>query len=90
MEDLRRTAVLGVRSLSEAMESRLERYFDMHCANDEPTGLYNVVIKEIEKGLLGATMKHVGGNKVRAARILGINRNTLHKKLTVLELDNEY
>ncbi len=90
MKSLKGKEVFGVNSLSEAMELRLERYFEMHDGIDVPTGLYDIIIKEIEKSLLSVTMRHAKGNKVKAARILGINRNTLHKKLLTLDLGNEY
>jgi len=90
MKSVKGVGVLGFKSLSEAMENRLEKYFEMHEGADVPTGLYDVIIKEIEKSLLNVTMKYAGGNKVRAARILGINRNTLHKKLVSLDMSDEY
>ena len=48
----------------------------------EAQNLYPLVIGEIEKPLLQAVMHQAGGNQSRAARMLGINRNTLRKKLT--------
>ena len=90
MKSLGKTGVLSFDSLSEAMEFRLEKYFEMHNGVDVPTGLYDIIIKEIEKSLLNVTMRYAEGNKVKAARILGINRNTLHKKLLTLDLGNEY
>ncbi|SVC96209.1 uncharacterized protein METZ01_LOCUS349063 [marine metagenome] len=45
-----------------------------------------MVVAEVEKPLLEAVMKHAGGNQLRAARMLGINRNTLRKKLTLYGL----
>ncbi len=48
---------------------------------DECDGLYRMVIGEVEGSLLEAVMKETGGNQGRAARILGINRGTLRKKL---------
>ena len=48
---------------------------------DECEDLYRLVIREVEGSLLEAVMKETGGNQVRAARILGINRGTLRKKL---------
>ena len=90
MKSLTKMGVLGFKSLSEAMEVRLEKYFEMHDGVDVPTGLYDIIIKEIERSLLNVTMRYAEGNKVKAARILGINRNTLHKKLLTLDLEDEY
>jgi Fis family transcriptional regulator len=58
----------------------MERYF--HTLNGEKvSGVYDMVMAEVEKPLLEAVMKHVQSNQCRAAEILGINRNTLRKKL---------
>jgi len=48
---------------------------------DEVDGLYRLVITEVEGSLLAAVMEETAGNQGRAARILGINRGTLRKKL---------
>ena len=45
-----------------------------------------MVVADVEKPLLEAVMKHAGDNQLRAARILGINRNTLRKKLSLYGL----
>ncbi len=49
--------------------------------------LYNLVVALVEKPLLRAVLRETGGNQVRAAQILGINRNTLRKKLTEHGID---
>jgi two-component system, NtrC family, nitrogen regulation response regulator GlnG len=49
-----------------------------------PEGLYAEVRREMERGLFGLVLERVGGNQVQAARVLGINRNTLHKRLKEL------
>ena len=61
----------------------------MHDETDTLTGLYEFTIKEVEKVLLNVIMRYSDGNKVKAARVLGINRNTLHKKLMMLDFNNE-
>ena len=45
-----------------------------------------MVIAEVEKPLLEVVLKRTGGNQLRAARILGINRNTLRKKIRELDI----
>ena len=45
-----------------------------------------MVVAEVEKPLLEVVLKRTGGNQLRAARILGINRNTLRKKLDLYGL----
>jgi two-component system nitrogen regulation response regulator GlnG len=49
--------------------------------------LYNRLLEDVERPLLVATMSAVRGNQLRAAKLLGINRNTLRKKLTDLGID---
>lgn len=50
-------------------------------------GLYDLVLKQMERPLFKLVLKATGGNKLQAARLLGINRNTLAKKLVSLKLD---
>ncbi len=76
-------------SLSRMIEKKLEKYFQMHNGAAVPSGLYGRVIKEIEKSLLKTTLIYTNQNQMKAAKILGINRNTLHKKLTELNIFNE-
>lgn len=47
----------------------------------ENPDLYETVLSEVEKALFGIVLKETGANQVKAARILGINRNTLNKKI---------
>lgn len=90
MKNINGMKVLNFNGLSDDMESRLEKYFELHEGSEVPSGLYDLIIKEIEKSLIFATMKYVGGNRLKASKILGINRNTLHKKLVNLELNDEF
>jgi len=72
--------------LREAIQSALDAYFkdlDGHT----PNGLYHMVLAEIEQPLLQTVMKYTRGNQSKAAELLGINRSTLHKKLTQYGLD---
>ncbi len=89
MKSVRRADNLKFEGLSEAVEDKIEKYLRMYDGVNAPTGLYEVTIKEIEKVLLNVTMRYSDGNKVKAARVLGINRNTLHKKLMMLDFNNE-
>ena len=63
----------------------LDSYFS-ELGDADSQNLHAMVIAEVEKSLLGAVMKRAGGNQLRAARILGINRNTLRKKLSLYGL----
>ncbi|MDR2464270.1 MAG: hypothetical protein LBD36_01475 [Holosporales bacterium] len=58
-------------------------YFEKHDTLLPASGLYDIVISEVERPLLFLTLKFAGGNQKKAAKILGINRNTLRKKLTM-------
>ena len=73
--------------LSGAVESFLKNYFAAHEDELPTTGLYDRVMQEVERPLLQATLKAVLGNQKKAAEILGINRNTLRKKLTQLDIN---
>jgi len=74
------------RSLSAAVEHHLARYFAMHGDQLPPAGLYDRVLREIELPLIALTLSATRGNQVRAAEMLGINRNTLRKKIRDLDI----
>ena len=67
-------------SLREFVHGRVSELFS-GLGGDECDGLYRLVIREVEGSLLEAVMKETEGNQGRAARILGMNRGTLRKKL---------
>jgi Fis family transcriptional regulator, factor for inversion stimulation protein len=72
--------------LSTHVRNSIERYF--HDLNGEKTtDVYDMVISEVERPLLEAVMRHVKSNQCRAAELLGINRNTLRKKLKQYKLN---
>ncbi len=77
----------GGGGLAEAVEQHLARYFATFGRDLPPDGLYDRVLAEIERPLLELSMAAAKGNQLRAARLLGINRNTLRKKLTDLSID---
>ncbi|GAA0557155.1 hypothetical protein GCM10008997_01430 [Halomonas salifodinae] len=68
------------RPLREAVDLAMRRYF-AHLDGESVTGLYAMVLDEVEAPLLAAVMEHVNGNQTRAAELLGLNRGTLRKKL---------
>lgn len=68
-------------SISSALNSIIENYFNMHEGICPPPGLHDRVIYEVEKVLIAQTLKYTSNNQLKAASILGINRNTLRKKL---------
>ena len=71
-------------SLSEAVERHLDKYFSAHENGLPPIGLYNRILHEIERPLINISLASVRGNQVKAAELLGLNRNTLRKKISDL------
>lgn len=72
--------------LSEAVERHLAEYFSGFRDTLPPPGLYHRILREIEGPLIGAALAATRGNQIRAAELLGVNRNTLRKKVRDLEL----
>lgn len=73
-------------SLEEAVVRNLKAYFDTLDGMRPHHELYPMVIQAVEKPLLEFALKRTGHNKCAAAQLLGINRNTLHKKLQFYKL----
>ncbi|WP_417515449.1 nitrogen regulation protein NR(I) [Minwuia sp.] len=73
-------------SLGAAVEYHLSRYFEAHGDELPPAGLYDRVLKEIEKPLVSLSLAATRGNQLRAADLLGLNRNTLRKKIRELDI----
>ncbi|MBE2277741.1 MAG: sigma-54-dependent Fis family transcriptional regulator [Rhodobacteraceae bacterium] len=92
-------AVLGQRSaaeplagpidnekLSASVARHLKRYFDLHGGQLPPAGVYQRILKEVETPLIEIALDATAGNQARCADLLGINRNTLRKKITDLDI----
>ena len=73
-------------SLGEAAERHLRAYFAAHSEGSPPAGLYDRVLREIERPLIALTLDATRGNQIRAAELLGVNRNTLRKKIRELDI----
>jgi Fis family transcriptional regulator len=67
-------------SLDEAVSKSLERYF-RDLEGTPPNAIYQMVIQAVERPMLEVVMREAQGNQLRASEMLGINRNTLRKKL---------
>jgi two-component system, NtrC family, nitrogen regulation response regulator GlnG len=72
--------------LSAAVERNLTRYFSSFADGLPPPGLYHRVLREVEYPLLTAALAATRGNQIRAADLLGVNRNTLRKKIRDLDI----
>ena len=73
-------------SLEEIIRHKLEDYF-RRTEGVDVDNLYSLVIERIERPLIELTLKKTRGNQIRAAQILGINRNTLRKKISDLRIE---
>ena len=73
-------------TLGEAVERCVERYFAAHPNGLPPTGVYARLLEDFERPLILRTLQATRGNQLRAADILGLNRNTLRKKMRELDI----
>jgi two-component system nitrogen regulation response regulator GlnG len=71
-------------SLSEAVEHHVARHLASYGPGLPPDGLYDRILAEVERPLFRLALSAVRGNQLKAAKLLGLNRNTLRKKLTEL------
>ncbi len=72
--------------LSASVARHLRRYFDLHGNVLPPPGLYARILREVETPLIEIALDATGGNQAKCADLLGINRNTLRKKITDLDI----
>ncbi len=72
--------------LGEALERHLNRYFASFGSELPPSGLYDRIIREVEKPLLTAALAATRGNQIKAAELLGLNRNTLRARIRDLNI----
>jgi Fis family transcriptional regulator len=71
--------------VADAVRRSLERYFkDMD--GERPTAIYDMVLKNVEKPMIEMVLGRAEGNQTRAAAMLGIDRNTLRKKMRLLRI----
>jgi two-component system, NtrC family, nitrogen regulation response regulator GlnG len=73
-------------TLSLAVERHLSQYFSGFPDNIPPPGLYHRLLREVEPPLINAALAATRGNQIRAAELLGLNRNTLRKKIRELDM----
>ena len=73
-------------TISAAVERQMAAYFGGFGDNLPPPGLYHRVLREVEAPLIAAALAATRGNQIRAAELLGLNRNTLRKKIRELDM----
>jgi len=74
-------------SLEKLVKSKLEVLFQQQKENPvDLSGLYGIVLEQVEKPLLEFALRSFNGNQVKTAQMLGINRNTLKKKIDIYKI----
>ena len=66
--------------IAECIKKSLDRYFK-DLRGESPHAVYDMVLKNVEKPMIETVLRQAAGNQTVAAEILGINRNTLRKKI---------
>ena len=77
------------RQLSGDVQYHLDKYFNSLGGDMPAPDLYQRILHEIERPLLTSTLRFTKGNQIKAAEILGLNRNTLRKKIRELKLSSK-
>ena len=72
--------------LSASVARHLKRHFDLHGGQLPPPGVYQRILREVELPLIEIALDATAGNQAKCADLLGINRNTLRKKITDLDI----
>ena len=72
--------------LASDVDKHLRRYFDLHGSQRPPNGVYQRILNEVEFPLITIALDATGGNQAKCANLLGINRNTLRKKISELDI----
>ncbi len=71
-------------SLEDAIAQYIRRYFCAHGESMPPAGMYDRILPLMERPLITEVLRVTGGNQLKAAALLGLNRNTLRKKIRML------
>ena len=74
-------------NFSEIFDSELEKFFKNADISRYSNSLYNFILRKLEDSLIRKTLSIVNGNQIKASRMLGLNRNTLRKKINELNID---
>ena len=73
-------------SLSISVEKHLKEFFKLHDDNLPSSGLYSRILSEVERPLISICLNATKGNQIKASKLLGLNRNTLRKKIKELQI----
>ncbi|MQX37603.1 nitrogen regulation protein NR(I) [Roseospira navarrensis] len=76
----------GGEGLSGLVERHLREYFAAHSDTLPAAGLHDRVLREVERPLIALSLEATRGNQIKAAHLLGLNRNTLRKKIRELDI----
>ena len=74
-------------NFSEIFDSELEKFFKNSNISKFSDSLYNYILRKLEYSLIRKTLSFVNGNQIKASRLLGLNRNTLRKKINELDIE---
>ncbi len=74
------------KSFLSVLDKHLNKFFEDHHGDFPESGLYKRIISEVEHLLITNTLKAAAHNQSKAAKILGLNRNTLRKKMQELSI----
>lgn len=74
------------KGVGDIFKEYLDEYFRAHDNMEPSSGLYTRILSEIEPQIFESTLAYTNGNRVKAAEILGINRNTLRKKMQIYNI----
>ena len=75
--------------INEIIERYIKNYFDVHGEIFPADGLYSRFMNEVERPLIEETLRRMKGNQIRVAKLLGMNRNTLRRKIQDLNISLE-
>jgi two-component system nitrogen regulation response regulator GlnG len=76
----------GDGGLATSVEKHLNHYLTAYQGGLPARGLYRRIIREVERPLIALSLDATGGNQLRAAALLGLNRNTLRKRIRELDI----
>jgi DNA-binding protein Fis len=76
---------LEMSALEDVVQDKVRTFFEK-LGSVETSGVYGAVMKQVERPLFGECLRWAGGNQLKVARVLGVNRNTLRRKMKALGL----